>query len=130
MGLYPWQYITKPPFQFSGISIRNLAPLISPISTLGSPFGAAAQKVVNAKSAMISLIVEPPGITGSIAGKQPEARIQEPGRWRRGPLLDSHFRLLNSFYLTLPAGRGSVSISTGAPCGTLFCIHTMESAHK
>src|SRR5271170_5575062 len=62
MGLYPWQYMTKPPFQFSGISIRNLAPLISPISTLGSPFGAAAQKVVHAKSAMISLIVEPPGI--------------------------------------------------------------------
>src|ERR1017187_9396470 len=50
------------------MSIRNLAPLISPISTLGSPFGAAAQIVAQAKRAVISLIVEPPGIRKSIAG--------------------------------------------------------------
>src|SRR5271155_5344994 len=73
MGLYPWQYITKPPFQFAGISIRNLAPLISPISTLGPPSGAAAQKVANAKTAAISLVMEPPGFKKSIAGELQQA---------------------------------------------------------
>src|SRR5271170_7933066 len=97
MGLYPWQYITKPPFQFAGISIRNLAPLISPISTLGPPLGAAAQKVANAKTAAISLVMEPPGFKRSIAGERIQnsgARIQKSESASGFP---SGFWILDSF---------------------------------